>query len=203
MKNFIKYAAISGLVTLSIPSVAAASPTASADVTLSANVDNTCYINSLTPTLTPSGVNGTSAGAGTSDAVTISYTNNLSNVTTAVALQTVVKYSLNAYCNYASHAVAIKSLQGGLVTANNATTVGNFDHRINYTADFDWGTVHPTITTTGNLNNGNAAPVVDNEVGPVPTNSNSTLTITTTAGTNPLVGGSYGDDLRISFGAAL
>lgn len=148
-------------------------------------------------------MNGTSSGSTTSAAVTISYQNELADSTDAHALQKVVTYSLDAFCNYASHNVAIKSVQGGLVTANNPSTVGDFDHRINYSANFTWGSVTPTITTTGNLNNGNAEPAVDNQVAALPTNVNSTLTITTVAGTRPLVAGSYGDTLRISLGASL
>lgn len=180
-----------------------AASSASADLALSANVPNTCYIVSLAPTSTPSNVNGTSSSSTTSAAVTVSYQNELADANTANALQKTVTYGLDAYCNYASHNVAIKSVQGGLVTANNQNTIGGFDHRINYSANFTWGSVTPSITTTGNPDNGNAEPAVDNQVAALPTNVNSTLTITTVAGTRPLVAGTYGDTLRLSLGASL
>lgn len=176
---------------------------ASTDLSLSANVPNTCYIASLAPTSMPSNVNGTSSVSTTSAAVTISYQNELADSNTAIALQKTVTYGLSAYCNYASHNVAIKSVQGGLVTANNQNSAGGFDHRINYSANFTWGSVTPTITTAGNPDNGSAEPAVDNQIAALPTNVNSTLTITTIAGTRPLVAGSYGDTLRLNLGASL
>ena len=185
------------------PTAAIANATATADIVMSANVPNTCYINNLAPIVTPSNVGATSVSNTTNGSVTISYGNTLADPITAIATPSVVTYSVNAYCNYAAHNVALKSDEGGLVTGSNQTTVGAFDHRINYAADFAWGSVHPSITTVGNLGTANAVPVVDNEIAPVPTNLNSTLTVATAAGTNPLVAGTYGDTLRISFGASL
>lgn len=183
-----------------------AASSASADVTLSANVPNTCYIRSLAPASLPSNVSGTNVSNTTSGAVTISYGTELADANTAIALQKTATYNLSAYCNYASHTVGLKSTNGGLVTASNATTVGSFDHRINYTANYTWdGTVAPSITTSGNLGNGNSVSTfVDNQTAALPTNTtNAVLTITTTAGTDPLVQGSYTDTLKISLGAAL
>lgn len=203
MNKFLKGAMLVIPLILGVSPVAMAASSASADLTLSANVPNTCYIASLAPTSLPSNVGGTSASNTTSGAVTISYGNTLADPVTAVAVQSTATYNLSAYCNYASHSVALKSDQGGMVTGNNQATVGAFDHRINYTADFVWGSVHPTVVTSGHLDNANAVSVVDNETAPLPTNANTTLTIVTAQGTNPLVSGTYGDTLRVSLGATL
>lgn len=203
MKKLLAAATVAALMT---SGSAFAASSASADITLSAVVPNTCYIVGLTPGTLPASVSGTSASNTNSAAVTISYGSQLADPNTALALSKTATYTLNAYCNYAGHAVSLKSVQGGLVTASNAVTVGNFDHRINYTANYTWdGTVNPTITTSGNLGNGNAAAVTSPAASAaLPTNvTNAVLTITTTAGTNPLVEGTYGDTLKISLGAAL
>ena len=195
MKKLLAAATVAALMT---SGSAFAASSASADITLSAVVPNTCYIVGLTPGTLPASVSGTSASNTNSAAVTISYGSQLADPNTALALSKTATYTLNAYCNYAGHAVSLKSVQGGLVTASNAVTVGNFDHRINYTANYTWdGTV--------NLGNGNAAAVTSPAASAaLPTNvTNAVLTITTTAGTNPLVEGTYGDTLKISLGAAL
>lgn len=202
MKKLIAVATVAAMMT---SGSAFAADTASANITLSANVPNTCYIVGLTPGTLPTNVSGTSANNTTSGAVTVSYNNELANPSTAVAVAKAVTYNLSAYCNYASHTVGLQSVNGGLVTASNQNTVGNFDHRINYTASYVWdGTVSPSITTSGNLGNGTSFAKTDNKTAALPTNvTNATLTITTAVGTDPLVQGTYGDTLKISLGAAL
>ena len=193
-----------------VPAFAADSATGT--IGLNASVPDTCYISSMGANSLATGGAFTAPGAGgaTVSATLDLGTTAIADATTAVGTSATYIINVEAYCNYASHNVSLQSLNGGLIGPDSASvpSVGDFERRINYTADFaGWdGSTATSLTTDGVVSS--AAADVDsatqaygvavNTVG-----SAATLTITTADGTDPLIAGAYADTLTLQFGAAL
>lgn len=188
---------------LAMAGAAHAASTANATVNLNATVPNTCYIVSLSADGDDDDdgdVSQTNASNTNSATVSVNYGTSLANSNTAVRKASTVTYSLNAYCNYASHSVGIKSDNGGMTNTATTTSIGTFDRRIPYTASFSWGSTTPSVSATGPMNTGVADSDFANVTSTSAVNTTANLNIVTTNGTNPLLAGSYSDVLRVRLG---
>jgi hypothetical protein len=180
-----------------------ASDTAEVNVDLSTSAPSVCYIKSINSDVVPSGVTVTgSTTGGSSVSGSIDFAGTLADPTTAFALASTTSLSVDAYCNFATHQVKLTSLNGGLTASNMTPVVGAFHKRIAYTATLDnWNSLSTVLDTS-------SADLTDNtptELNSAPATSAAavhtvaTLEIETSAGTTPLLEGSYADTLKVTF----
>jgi hypothetical protein len=192
-----------------LPFAAQAADTASGDVTLSATAPNTCAIRGIAANtgngaLTP--FSNTTGGAATASSTLALDNASVIDTTTATALANTNVLTLNAFCNYASHSIQLRSANGGLTNVATTSTVGDFNRRIAYNADLAaWGSSTASVAATGTLTSGTASQVTGTAITVAPAVNTTTATVTiatvAAAGT-PLLQGSYGDTLTVRLGTA-
>jgi hypothetical protein len=205
MKKLLMLAAAAAAI---LPMTAQAAESAEGAIALNANASNTCAIRGITAgsgTVLATPFNNTTGGAASATA-TLNLGNDAMDPTTALTLATTKNLTLNAFCNYATHNVSLKSTKGGLVNAAATTTVGDFNRRIHYTANitgWDSTSAVASFTTTGLLTSASESPDTGSSPVTAATNvTNANLVITTVADTtNPLLAGSFGDTLTVKLGA--
>jgi hypothetical protein len=210
MKKLLMLAAAAAAI---LPMTAQAARPAEGQVTVTTKVEETCAIRFLREgegnkgslRQSTTSTNGVATGANAS----LQFQGGeLVNSTTAMVEEVSKVVLLSAFCNFGTHKVSLKSEKGGLTNTSNTGTSVDFNRRIPYTAKItNWNS--PTaelakFTVDGDPTTSSPAPKgafsdVSSEYHATLANPAS-LTISTVAGTVPLVKGDYSDVLKIKLG---
>jgi hypothetical protein len=156
---------------LALATPAFAADTATADLTMSSTVPQTCYIASNPTATTPAGTftGTTNAPTATSNGNVVTWTSgNIINQTTAAAAwgdygganmdpvngqKAVITFT--AVCNFAGSQVTVSNANGGLKNQSGFATVGNFANAISYYTRVRWNGNNVNTSKFGPVNPGN------------------------------------------------